>query len=90
MNELVECPFCGSDDLTHGDGFIFCNSCRACGPEKGFLTEFNDPVVGWNTRVFPKWLREKIESRLNNQDKILHNAQICDYRWVLSITPDFD
>lgn len=86
MNELVECPFCGSDDLTHGDGFIFCHSCRACGPEKGFLTEFNDPVVGWNTRVFPKWLREKIEPCLN--DVTSETATVI--RWVLSLTPDSD
>ena len=84
MNELVECPFCGSDDLTHGDGFIFCHSCRACGPEKGFLTEFNDPVVGWNTRPFPKWLREKVEEL----KQTYYCSDVLDK--VLSLTPDSD
>ena len=92
MNELVECPCCGGElDLTT-NGEVVIAYCMLCGCQsKPYpFDDQEDAKNSLKSRVFPVWLRDKIEDRLNNQDEILHNAQINDFRWVLSLTPDSD
>ena len=90
--ELVECPFCGATDLYiqqfDGDKFVRCRRCKARGPMEELACE--DAANLWNTRVFPKWLRKKIEEMKKDCD---NNARYVGYAMqvierVLSLTPD--
>lgn len=88
-HELVECPFCG-----HGDSIIigaYVTHCDFCGGSA--------PNGRWNTRVFPKWLRDKIEAnsthtKLSQDNVILPEVgerligYISALEWVLSLTPE--
>ena len=55
MEELKECPFCGSSDLMLDcecvlgckEFSVMCRDCGACGPPKSSMTEAED---AWNVR----------------------------------------
>lgn len=44
MSELKPCPFCGSDYLDAGGGFVTCKTCTAQGP-------YDDDGPEWNRRA---------------------------------------
>jgi Lar family restriction alleviation protein len=58
MMELLNCPFCGSDDLAITQCYVYCNDCGGIGPSD----EPKDKTIkAWNTRtleVMPESLWE--------------------------------
>ena len=101
-DELLECPFCGSMPYQEESADdppwlrIGCDNC-----EYYIITkdgDFEALKKKWNTRVFPAWLREKIDTEIvriknkkipveSQKDKRKYLAIIKYLRWVLSLTP---
>lgn len=87
-DKLLECPFCGSNDVyrIRGDPVQRCRECGASGPWR--------KEYGWNSRVFPAWLREKIEQlKIDNPFDDIHDMDLnygYDYAIndVISLTPE--
>ena len=76
-DELLECPFCGSNDVyrIRGDPVQRCRECGASGPWK--------KEYCWNSRVFPALLRKKIEDEIKYQESECGLKAEALY-WVLS------
>ena len=58
--ELKQCPFCGSDadlrlarssDVKPEQFWIFCFTCKACGP---YIESIDEAKKAWNTRTIPE------------------------------------
>lgn len=46
---LKPCPFCGSEELSSEQDYIFCLKCQAVGPDQEFTGQA--PFDGWNERA---------------------------------------